>query len=524
MGIVADLMRPAVQAQSPLDDFWYQSIGSSTPTTAGTKVEARSALGLPAFWAAVNLRAKVLGSLPLHVYRRRGEDREIATDHPWYEALHSQANGLQTSMQFRQWKEMCRILRGNSYAYIWREPGQRPMLLPLHPDCVEPQLIEVGRARNGLPEYSMRYRVTISPGRSITLLRDEVHHTIGFSLNGIIGVSVVEMARQTLGTALAVQEHSGAFFGNGARPGGLLVPKQNLSTEALDRLKAAWNTTFQGARNANKVAALPIDVSYTQLGLTNEDSQMLETQEHLVRECARLLEVPPHLVGETTKDTSWGTGIEQMSIGFVVYHVSPWLEGDEQALKRDLLSDEDDVYAEHSVEGLLRGDSKSRAEYFQTLRQNGVIDAATWARKENLPIPEGEAARQFWRPANMVDANAPSDPPTAASQPSSQTAHHALLIEDTAARVVRREVAALGRIAKTAASPEAWQSAVAEFYLEHRSYVASALHVPTSAAIAYCDAASELVSAHGMAQLEQWETQPGPRIQVVAAIISGGFA
>lgn len=535
MGIITALVRPTATAPGPLDDYWYQPVGTSSVTAAGTRVSDDSVLGLPGFWAAVNLRANILGHLPLHLYRRagpKGIDREQATEHSLYRILHDQPNALQTSMQFRKWKETCKILRGNAYAYIWRDnAGEVKQLIPLHPDFVKPEKTTVGMLPCGLPEVGLRYKVKTGSGNEITLLRDEVHHTIGFSLDGLIGVSVIEKARSVLGTAQAVKEHQARFFGNGARPGGILAPKERLNQDALDRLKQQWNQTFQGAANSHKVAALPVDVTYTALGISNEDSQLLETDEHLVRECARLLEIPPHLIGETSKTTTWGTGVEQMTIGFVVYHIGPWLEDDEQALKRDLIP-EDDLYAEHSVEGLLRGDSKSRAEFFQTLRQNGVINAEDWARKENLPAPEGAAAKAYWRPANMADANAPPEEPPSApgaempGKPPTKrmpdepmmddegkafgrdaAARYVRLMQAAAERVVRRETAAMARIAtREADDPDEWRRLVEAFYADHSAYVSEAMQIQPETASVYVIAHRDALMTHGAGVMSNWST------------------
>lgn len=516
LGFVESLLAPP-RATTPAatHDFWYSEIGASTPTASGMRASVEDSMRVGAFWAAVNLRAKIVASVPLHLYRRRGKDRDLATDHSLYPLLHDRPNALQTSMQFRRHKETCRILRGNSFAYkVQDDAGELLGLLPLDPAAVTPEKVKVRTFPNGLPEYSLRYRVRTNDGHGeIVLLPDEVHHTIGFSFDGLIGVSVVQYAaRQTVGTSLAIQEYGGRFFGNGARPGGILAPKSNLSKDDMERLVALWNQDTRGPWNAHKIKALPVDVTYTAIGLSNEDSQFLETQEHLVRECARLLEIPPHMIGETTKETSWGTGIEQMSIGFLVYHVAPWLEDDEQALKRDLIP-EADLFAEHDVDGLLRGDAKSQAEALQIARQNGVINAAYWARKKNWPIPEGEAGEAYWRPANMVDANAPPMPAPSSTEDAhdeperAQVAHYLRLLNETAERVIRRETAELARHAqRAAADPDGWRSAVTTFYEEHVGYVAQALQIPRTRAQPYCDAQAADAIRRGAAALDDWKT------------------
>lgn len=530
MGIVASLVRPTASTdRGPLSDFWYQPLGAVS--AAGMRVSEQTAMGVSAVWACVNLLADTIASLPLVLYERVSEQERVrATGESLYGILHDAPNDWQDAMSFRHYGTLCLLLRGNAYAYRWTDPrsGELEQLLPLHPDCVTPEKVVTGRAPNGMPAYGLRYRVRQGDGTDRIMTSDEVFHIRGPSLDGgLTGVSPIEYARRTIGLSLALDEYAARYFGNGARPGGILAPKENLSQDSLDRLVTQWNTTFRGPENAHKIAALPVDVTYQALSLSNEDSQFLESREHSVREIARWYRVPLHMIGETTKETSWGSGIAEQGQGFITYALRAWLVRWEQRIQRDLILDDRRFYAEHVVEGLLRGNIKERFEAYQLARQNGVINGEQWARFENWPVPDGQAGSAYWRPANMVDANAPPPPappapPPMQPQPLDRNAHHALLLEDAATRVVRKELAALGKIAARCVTADAWTQAVAEFCREHVAYVRDTLHIPETDADEYCLGVAAALTTGGAALLEQWEARPAERVHVARRIAQGG--
>jgi HK97 family phage portal protein len=533
MGLVVSLLRPrATATRSPFDDFWYQPVGSTS--SAGMKVSPDAAMGVSAVWACVGLLADTIAGLPLILYRRVGqEDRERATDQRLYGVLHDAPNDWQDAFSFWHFLTVCLLLRGNAYAYKWVNAftGEVEQLLPLHPDCVTPERVQVGRAPNGMPVHGLRYRVRLLDGTSAVMTADEIFHVRGLSLDGgLTGVSVIEYARQTVGLSLALEEYAARFFGNGARPGGILAPDAPMTQDALDRLKAEWNATFQGPSNSNKIAALPVSVKYTPLAISNEDSQFLLSREFSAREVARWFgRIPLHMIGEMTKDTAWGTGLESQVQGFLTFSVAPFLTRFTQRVQLDLVLDTTTYYAEFETKGILRADFFARQQGLQIQRQNGIINARQWARLENIPPPDGDAADAYWRPANMVDANAPPEPPAPAPPPPANAQaeptpirsvdpHHKLLLEDAAARIVRKEIAALTKAATRCASPEAWQQAVEQFYAEHADFIAQTLHVPKSEAQSYARQVADLVAQKGAAVLESWEARMEERLHHVKSL------
>jgi len=132
-------------------------------------------------------------------------------------------------------------------------------------------------------------------------------------------------------------------------------------------------------------------MKWHQIGISPEDSQMLETRKFQVGEIARIFRVPPHMIGDVEKSTSWGTGIEQQNIGFITYSLRSWMVRWEQAIHQTLLSADErkDYFAEHLVDGLLRGDAQTRYKNYQIARQNGWLSGNDIRVLENMDPVDG---------------------------------------------------------------------------------------------------------------------------------------
>jgi HK97 family phage portal protein len=141
--------------------------------------------------------------------------------------------------------------------------------------------------------------------------------------------------------------------------------------------------------------------------MSMEDAQFIEQRKFSRSEIAMFFGVPPHMIGDLEKSTSWGTGVEQQSIGFLQYTLMPWLVSDSQAMQRDLLTAEEEreLYFHHNVDGLLRGDFKSRQEGLAIQRRNGVINADEWREMEDMNPREDGGGAEYIIERNMTDGS-----------------------------------------------------------------------------------------------------------------------
>jgi HK97 family phage portal protein len=365
------------------DPRLYRALGS-VPTSSGETVNTASVLGLAAAWACVNLLAGTIASLPLMVYRTRGGARTVASDHPLYRILHDSPNADQTALDF--WEFVCASLElhGNAYAEVVRARNGRIIALGVP---ITPELVTVRRLETGALEYEW-----VDQGRRIIAGQDRVLHIRGFGGNPLGGLSTLSAGRQSFGLAQAIERASGDTFRNGVRPSGLLKTADTLTIDQRKQAEELLQEKFAGAINAGRPMLLDRGMDWVQLSISPEDAQMLQSRAFSVEEVCRFFGVPPFMVGHTEKTTSWGTGLEQQTLGFQKFTLRRRLKRIEQALEKQLLSVADrlaGITIEFNLEGLLRADSAARASFYQLMLTNGVMTINEVRSLENLPPVEG---------------------------------------------------------------------------------------------------------------------------------------
>jgi HK97 family phage portal protein len=365
------------------DPRLYRTLGS-VPTSSGETVNTASVLGLAAAWACVNLLAGTIASLPLMVYRTRNGARTIASDHPLYRILHDSPNADQTALDF--WEFVCASLElhGNAYAEVVRARNGRIIALGVP---ITPELVTVRRLDTGALEYEW-----VDQGRRIIAGQERVLHIRGFGGNPLGGLSTLSAGRQSFGLAQAIERASGDTFRNGVRPSGLLKTADTLTIDQRKQAEELLQEKFAGAINAGRPMLLDRGMDWVQLSISPEDAQMLQSRAFSVEEVCRFFGVPPFMVGHTEKTTSWGTGLEQQTLGFQKFTLRRRLKRIEQALEKQLLSVADrlaGITIEFNLEGLLRADSAARASFYQLMLTNGVMTINEVRSLENLPPVEG---------------------------------------------------------------------------------------------------------------------------------------
>jgi len=359
---------------------------------SGEYVSPETALRCSAVYSCVGILAESIAQLPLKLYRRTAGGKEEVEESPLRRLLGWKPNEWQTSFEFREMAMQHLCLRGNFYAYkVTDSRDEVRELLPLHPDQVTVEQ---------RPDWSLAYRITFNDGRQETVDKSRIFHVRYRTLDGVRGISPILYHRDTVGLALTTLKHGSRVFRNGALPTGILQHPGKLSKESLERLRESWEASYGGV-NSGKTAILEEGMTFTGLTMSNEDMQYLETRAFQVEDIARIYRVPLHMIQSVEKSTSWGSGIENMSLGFVQFTLLPWIRRIESAIWRDLIPDreKESVFPEFLVDGLLRGDIKSRYTAYQLAIQSGIMSPNEVRAKENLnPRPGGD---DYMSPLNM---------------------------------------------------------------------------------------------------------------------------
>jgi HK97 family phage portal protein len=511
MALGRALARGVQAALNPLDDRYYQSPGAGL-SSAGTYVNSYTALSHSAVWACVRLLAESIAMMPLIMYRRRADGgKDVAIDHPLYDLFHDEPNPLQAAFQWKRMMMVHALLWGNAYSQVLPGPrGAVDQLLPLHPDGVR-----VDRRPDGTVVYQVHQR----DGTTRTLLDDEVFHLTGLSLDGISGLSVMEYAREAIGLGLSARQYQGKFFSNGGRLGGILKVKGRLSKDRKQELRADWQSGHGGSGNAFRVAVMDDDVDWKDVGLNAEDAQLIGSLEWSTADAARYFNVPLHMIGETSKVTSWGSGIAELKDGFVTFSLLPWMANWQDTIRKDLILANRLYFAEYKPEILLRGDTLKRYQAYQ-LAAGGQ---APWLSRNEVRALENmnpvDGLDDMLQPANMTGTSAPPSGGSSDSTSASAEPFLRLFLRDAAARVLRREISAVGKLARRGAGDaDALAAAAEEFYAEHTKYVAETLRVSPEAAADYVTEQLQDLRTRGADALDSWETE---RVDDLVALAIG---
>jgi HK97 family phage portal protein len=359
-------------------DGWRELIGFTT--TAGITVTAESALGHPAVLGAVRLIAELTASLPLLVYERTADGRRRAQAHPVYRLLHEEPNPQQTPFTFKETMALHLLLHGNCYLLVqWAEDGSPAALWPLYPSRVQVEM------NNGV----ILYKVT-NQGRLVTYTPDDILHIPLLALDGVVGRSPVQLAREAIGAALAAEEYAAGYFANAARPSGVLKTAGVLSEDAAKRLRESWQAAY--GRGKAGTAVLEDGVEFEPIADNAQESQLIESRQFAMRMIAAALRIPPHLLDPTARGTY--ANVETQSLEFLTFSLQPFLARIEEALTLKLFTPTERrrYFVEFLTDGLLRADTRTRYQAYQMALQSGFMTPNEVRLRENLPpLPEPPA-------------------------------------------------------------------------------------------------------------------------------------
>lgn len=400
---------------------WADLFGANH-SSAGVVVSTETAKRSAAVYSCTRLIAGAVSLLPLPIYERSDDGGRTKADHDLWWLLNESPYQTLTACSFWEWMISSMLMRGDGLAQIIRDRTGRPVkLMPLPRECVQ---IE---KRNGELVYF------VNDGESqYGLFSDDVLHFPGYGFDGTKGESVIRYAaRQAVGTALAADEFAGEFFSNGANPSMVITYPQNVAptAEQQNQLREQFTERYVGTGNRHKPLLLVNGGEVKAVSLSAEDAQLLETRKFQVVEIARAFGVPPHMIGETSASTSWGSGIEQMSIGFVRYTLGPHLRRIEQELNRKLWPRSMRYFVEFNRDGLLAGDSKTEAEVIAKALggpgTQGWMTVNEARRLKNLPPVDGGDELPLSVASSRDAANKPKGQPdetdaTGTEQPAHQ--------------------------------------------------------------------------------------------------------
>jgi HK97 family phage portal protein len=374
----------------------------------GIHINAQNALQTTAVFACVRLLSESIASLPLFLYRKTETGKEKATDMPIYEVLHDVPNPETDSFQFWQAFVANMLIYGRGYAEVVRNnAGHIVQMWNITTPFV--------RVQRNSETQELEYVITPSGKERFILRKDQIFRVDWFSMDALNAFRPLELAQNAIGLSEAAEEFASNYFKNGANVGGIIEYPDVLRDNDLEQYKKDVRKEYSGLSNAARLLFLEQGAKFQKVSNTPEESQMLETRKFQVEEVARFYNVPLHMVGDLEHATF--SNIEQMSLNYVIYTLRPYLVRIERAITAQLLMPQERsiYFPKFSVEGLLRGDYKSRMEGYAVARQNGWMSANDIRELEDMDhIPAEEGGDAYLANGNLrslkklMDASAES--------------------------------------------------------------------------------------------------------------------
>lgn len=368
-----------VAFKSWFDDLVTLFAGGSD-SKAGVTVNHETALRVSTVFACSRVLAEGIAQLPLKVYQEKPDGGKIVfKKHPLYKVLFRRANSWMTGFEFRETMMYHAVITGNAYAYINRVDGEISELIPLLPTRV---------AVKQLPSGEPTYEVRDAFGAAVLVPRSDIMHLRGPSWNGFLGMDAVHIARDAIGLSIAIEEGQARLHANGVNPSGIVSVSGTLSPASKESVRQWIRDKHSGPQNSGSILVLDQAGKFERMSMTGVDAQLLETRKHQVEEICRFMRVFPQMVGFSDKTSTYASA-EQFFLAHVTHSLGPWVERWEEAIERDLLDGEENIIVRFSVQALMRGDAKSRAEYYASGIANGWLTRNDARRREDQDPLDG---------------------------------------------------------------------------------------------------------------------------------------
>tara|TARA_R110002153_G_scaffold46216_1_gene130367 strand:+ start:1943 stop:3163 length:1221 start_codon:yes stop_codon:yes gene_type:complete len=340
---------------------------STTPPSSGVikpkSVTVDSALQVSAVYACVKLLTETVSSLPLKVYNTVDGSLVEDTTSRLATILGSTPNAIDTPVEFKETLLLNLNTNGNAYGQIRRGAGDQLIAIePLASAQMEVSMID------GVVEY----RYTGSDGIPRVLPTDDIIH-FRFMGNGIVGLNPIEYAAGSISNQLASEDFASRYFQSGAKPSGVMSTDMVLTDAQHAQVMGRFANMSDGTSNAHRTLVLEAGMKYQQVQLSPEAMQLLENKRYNLEDIARFYAIPSVLINDTTAGTTWGSGIEQIKLGWLSTGLSPLLTRIEQRLERSLTTAGSGVRIKFDTTQFMRADSKGQAEFLSKLVTNGIM-------------------------------------------------------------------------------------------------------------------------------------------------------
>ena len=356
-------------------DYWKGLLmGFNKSKVSVTETTAQS---IPAYFRAITIIAEQLASLPFSIYEKTANGVEEAISHPLYNLINFRPSPLYNSFDWREAFSRQLQLRGDSFIRIIRNgaTGRVQELRIIEPPV---DMFEM--------EGQWFYRFT---NLNKTLRFDEVIHLKAFTKDGIKGESTLKLLREVFGLGISQIDFAAGYYGNGAHLSGVLESDKSLTKEQAKVVIDTWNMQHSGPENFGKTGMLQAGFKYKPISGNMQESQYIESRHLTVEDIANITGVHPILLANLEKATF--SNVEELNRIFVQFTLRTWCKRIEAEFNSKLFSNSEQgrYFVRFNLDGLLRGDTKARTDYYKTMRLIGAMNPNEVRALENMNPYEG---------------------------------------------------------------------------------------------------------------------------------------
>jgi len=388
--------RATVNMPKAVIDWINNAFNDGEKTTAGITVDSDTALTHSAVYRAVNILSSTIASLPIELFKpdEKGDITKV-NSHPGLRLLTRSPNEIQTPYIFIETMQTGPLTWGNGYAYIHRDIiGQPKRLQLIHPKNVQVKATD---------QYIFYDIQDFEGGDKNNVRSMNILHVPGLGYDGVVGKSPINVAAESIAGGLATQKFGNKFYANGANQTGILMHPHQLSAKAQENLKSSFDKKTKGLDNAGGTMILEEGLKYQPITIPPEQAQFLQSRRFSVEEVARWFGLPPHLLADLTKSSY--NSIEAQGLEFLIYTLRAWLKRWEQELDRKLLTEselDEGYFFKFNIEGLLRADSTTRANFLTMMVNNGLYTINEARKIEKMPRYNHENADKLMKQVQNV--------------------------------------------------------------------------------------------------------------------------
>lgn len=427
--------------------------GGARAASSGALVTRESALTYGPWWRGITMLSADTAKLPFYVYERtmQGKGKVLDTQHPAYYLMLHEPSEYESAFSFVELLTSHALARGNGYAYIETAgDGSPTALLPMDPDRITPV------RKDGVVWYVQ----DIQTPKPIRFPAEKVLHIRGYGDDGLMGYSVIDKVRESLGLAVAQHKYSGTYFRNSGRPAVTLEAPVGVNEKAAIATLEGWERMLSGPDNAHKTALLTHGMKANVISFSADDSQLIESRAFEIRQVALYIGIPPHKIGDTSRTAF--SSLEQENLDYLNQSLDPWLTRWEREVRRKLFSTQERLHDTHLGQfdraELLRADRAAQAAYY-----SAALGGAPWMKVNEVREAEGlepdDDGDELMKPLNMGSGALPPakgpaslPPPKPAPDPQEETASAHLLPPAPAADFAPLRASARKLLASVASS------------------------------------------------------------------------